>query len=237
MKPISPAEPVTDLRRIPVVECGEPMVNYLEHCPDLVWDKPRFKYTRASYVRKAVADMLNEACRRMPNGVRLAIAEGWRPSYIQRRMHNSVILWLQELHPDWSEQRIKRHANRLAAPLHPKVPPPHSTGGAVDLFLVDEKGESLDMQSPYEMFDRRAFPMDAEGLSDRARRNRAILSDALLAAGLTNYPSEYWHWSYGDQGWAYRNAKPHAIYGPVWPEGFVAVAEDDNDLPLERLEE
>ena len=39
------------------------------------------------------------------------------------------------------------------------------------------------------------------------------LGAALLEGGLTNYPSEYWHWSYGDQGWAYRTGANQALYG------------------------
>jgi len=37
----------------------------------------------------------------------------------------------------------------------------------------------------------------------------------LHAAGLVNYPTEWWHWSYGDRYWAMATGAPAAIYGPV----------------------
>jgi len=38
---------------------------------------------------------------------------------------------------------------------------------------------------------------------------------ALTGAGFTNYPSEWWHWSFGDRYWAVMQRESHAIYGPV----------------------
>ena len=47
------------------------------------------------------------------------------------------------------------------------------------------------------------------------RRHRRILAGALSSAGLTNYAGEWWHWSYGEPGWAVRTGHPLAIYGAV----------------------
>ena len=30
-----------------------------------------------------------------------------------------------------------------------------------------------------------------------------------------NYPTEYWHWSYGDRYWAYHKGEDHAIYSSM----------------------
>jgi D-alanyl-D-alanine dipeptidase len=91
---------------------------------------------------------------------------------------------------------------------------------------------SLDMMSPYEQRDYHGFIWAAPLLSDAVRRNRDIMAQALLDVGITNYPSEYWHWSYGDQGWAYRGGHPHAIYGPITPPNWQPSSQDDNDEPL-----
>nr|WP_249190190.1 M15 family metallopeptidase [Burkholderia sp. AU32357] len=37
----------------------------------------------------------------------------------------------------------------------------------------------------------------------------------LTRVGFTNYPSEWWHWSFGDRYWAVMQNESHAIYGPV----------------------
>jgi D-alanyl-D-alanine dipeptidase len=58
-------------------------------------------------------------------------------------------------------------------------------------------------------------PMDAPGLSPKARTNRAVLAEAMSTAGFVNYPTEWWHWSYGDRYWALISGEEHAVYGPV----------------------
>jgi D-alanyl-D-alanine dipeptidase len=56
--------------------------------------------------------------------------------------------------------------------------------------------------------------LQADNISDRARSHRDILSTALTAAGLVNYPTEWWHWSYGDRYWALKTGATVAHYGP-----------------------
>lgn len=41
----------------------------------------------------------------------------------------------------------------------------------------------------------------ADNSGDEARANREILVTVLTAAGLVNYPAEWWHWSYSDRYW------------------------------------
>ncbi|MCQ8191832.1 M15 family metallopeptidase [Streptomyces rugosispiralis] len=55
----------------------------------------------------------------------------------------------------------------------------------------------------------------APGLSPRAREHRAIMIEALSSAGMVNYATEWWHWSYGDRHWAWSTAAPTATYGPA----------------------
>ncbi|HZO88162.1 MAG TPA: M15 family metallopeptidase [Chthonomonadaceae bacterium] len=231
----SPAEPVSALRYVPIVECSEELVNFLALCPDLLLDRPRFRYRRETLLRRTVAERLCEANRRLPGGYRLAVIEGWRPPHIQRRMYQAIWNRFQSEHPDWSATKLKRVVNRFSAPLDPRVPPPYTTGGAVDVMLADASGRLLDHGSPYEPYDSRSFPFDAPGLSETARRTRALLAAALLSTGLTNYPSEYWHWSYGDQGWAYRSGYDHALYGAIAPPGWQPAPEDLADAPLEWI--
>ena len=229
---ISLAEPVTELRRVKIAECGEPLVNFMEFCPELIFDKPRYDYRREQLIRKSVAEMLCKAAKALPKGYKLAIIEGWRPPYIQKRMHAAGEARWREAHPEWSDTKIRRVTNQFTAPMNNRVPPPHTTGGAVDLMLALPDGTLCDHISPFKYRDSRAYYFDAKGLSDEARRTRQILADAILPTGLTNYPSEFWHWSYGDQGWAYRGGHPNALYGPVVPDGWQPDPRDNTDAPL-----
>jgi D-alanyl-D-alanine dipeptidase len=148
-------------------------------------------------------------------------------------MYMAVWRLFAEKHPDWSETKLKRTVNRFTAPIHGKVPPPHSTGGAVDVVLGNEEKLPLDVTSPYKRDDPHGFLTAAQGLSEEAAKNRTLLCRTMHEAGLTNYPSEYWHYSYGDQGWAYRGGHPHAVYGPTAPKGWLPPEEELTDEPLE----
>jgi D-alanyl-D-alanine dipeptidase len=233
---LSPAEPVSQLRHVRIVECGEALVDFLELCPELVFDRDRFLYRRETLLRTSVAERLCRAARCLPEGYRLAVIEGWRAPHIQRRMYRALWNRFQHEHPDWSETRLKRVVNRFSAPMDRRVPPPHTTGGAVDVMLADASGAVLDHSSPYDPFDMHQCSLDAPGLSETARKTRTILAKALLRGGLTNYPSEYWHWSYGDQGWAYRGGHPNAIYGAIEPTGYMPREDENIDTPLESIE-
>ena len=37
----------------------------------------------------------------------------------------------------------------------------------------------------------------------------------LTWSGFVNYPTEWWHWSYGDRYWALTTGAAAALYGPV----------------------
>ena len=99
----SPTEPVSQLRSVRIVESGEPLVDFLQLCPALIWDSPRFHYRRETVLRRSVAERLCQANAALPEGYRLAIVEGWRPPHIQRRMYLSVWNRFKEMHPDWSD--------------------------------------------------------------------------------------------------------------------------------------
>ncbi len=233
---ISAAEPVSQLRFVKIVENGEELVDFLEFCPDLMLDRARFHYRRETLMRRSLAERLCQANRALPAGYRLAIIEGWRAPHIQRRMYQATRARFQTIHPDWSETQLTRTVNRFSAPLSKQVPPPHTTGGAVDLMLADMEGNALDHTSPFDPYDPHSASFGASGLSDIARKHRDILAEALIPAGITNYPSEFWHWSYGDQGWAYRERHPHALYGAITPQDWQPAPEDDIDTPLEMFD-
>ena len=77
---------------------------------------------------------------------------------------------------------------------------------------------------------------DLPGLSAEARGNRTLLQESLESVGITNYPSEFWHWSFGDPGWAYRGGHSHAIYGETRPDGWGLHPEDAEDGPLPLMD-
>ena len=161
------------------------------------------------------------------------IVEGFRTLEAQRMQHDANRARLKSMFPELSPELLQALLEDFSAPPDVEaVPPPHSTGGAVDVHLLDENGEMVDLVSPYTLdqtLDAAAW--DAP-ISDEARHNRNILKNALESAGITNYPGEFWHWSYGDQGWAHRGGHPHALYGRL--DYTVAEAEAIQGEPANR---
>jgi len=233
---LSIAEPVSELRKVRIRDNGEPLVDFLELCPDLQMDRPRFTYRRETVLRKTVAEKLCAAnAALMSKGFRILVVEGWRAPHIQRRMYAAVWKQFATRYPEKSHAALTRLVNQFTAPMNQRVPPPHSTGAAIDVTLTDLEGNPLDVRSPYVEFDPAGFHFAAPNLTPEARQNRATLAEAMVGAGITNYPSEYWHWSYGDQGWAYRGRYEHAIYKAIEPTDWRAHPDDLGEHPLEFI--
>jgi D-alanyl-D-alanine dipeptidase len=95
---------------------------------------------------------------------------------------------------------------------------PHVAGAAVDLTLVDACGDELDLGTAIdatpEQSDGRCWTA-ADGIGADARAHRGLLAEVLGAQGLVNYPTEWWHWSFGDRYWALVTGARHGLYGPV----------------------
>ena len=156
--------------------------------------------------------MLAQAAESLPAGVDLQIVEGFRPLAQQRFMYEEIKAEYARRHPEWSRATLHRVTNTLSAPPDDPCPPPHTTGGAVDLCLIQMPSrERLDMTSPFD-WDETSALTQLSGLSPEASAHRKLLIETLEKTGLTNYAGEWWHWSYGDSGWALRVQAPGALY-------------------------
>ncbi len=99
----------------------------------------------------------------------------------------------------------------------PRTPPPHSTGAAIDLTLQDESGQEIDMGCPIDETTERAYPDHyKDALLPAAHAFyalRVLLNDVMAAAGFIRHGNEWWHFSMGDQMWAWARGESTAIYG------------------------
>ncbi|MFG2873536.1 M15 family metallopeptidase [Streptomyces sp. NPDC048337] len=200
---------------VPVRECMEPLVSVRHQGGALLIDGRRQDPDGAyAYLREGVLERLLEAQALLPGGLRLLFVEGYRPPSLQRRYFEEYAGRLRAGHPDWSAERVRSAARRYVSP--PEIAP-HSAGAAVDLTLADADGRELDLGTrvnadPEESAG--ACYTAAEDIGARAREHREILGTALTAAGLVNYPTEWWHWSFGDRYWAFATGTGTACYGP-----------------------
>lgn len=198
--------------RIPVEECGEGLVPAAD---DFVLSSLKDGHDPyRSRIREGVLNRLLDAQAGLPAGLRICWVEGHRNPKPQERYFSNYRGRLAELDRNLSDEDAYLLASRYVAP--PKIAP-HVSGAAIDLTLCDEEGSELDMGTPVN-----ATPEDSNGtcyfdaaVSVEARSNRTVMAKALEEVGLVNYPTEWWHWSYGDRYWAMAAGATAAVYGPL----------------------
>ncbi|HET9171990.1 MAG TPA: M15 family metallopeptidase [Actinospica sp.] len=200
--------------RIPVADNGEPLVD-LADAGFLIDIRQEDPLGASRQLRQGAAERLARAEKLLPAGLRLLVVEGYRPLELQRKYFEGYRESLAQLNPDYTPEQLRTAASRFVSP--PELAP-HTAGAAIDLTLGDEAGRELDMgtilDATPEQSEGRCYT-DAPGLPKQAAENRAILVEAMHSAGFVNYPTEWWHFSYGDRYWALMSHRPQAVYGPV----------------------
>ena len=216
-------------QKIPIEECGEPLVpipreHFVLELPH-PYEKLGATYGQRSpyYLRQGVVDALIQAQfvlnKRNP-GWRLKIFDAYRPVGVQQFMvdytFNSLVqqkgLQAKTILPQQKQDIWEEVYQFWAAPsLNPKMPPPHSTGSAVDLTLVNDRGETLDMGGEIDELSPRSIPnyYAASPIfqEQQLHRRRELLNQVMSHGGFYRHPREWWHFSLGDQMWAWLNQK------------------------------
>lgn len=202
-------EALQTLNKIKIVDCGEQMVDVRSYAPLLV-----VREEISVLVRKTVAEKLAKVTEKLQSGpYQLKFHYGYRPLSWQKEKWDAYYQDLVGKYPTATPAILRREANKMLAPYDQPTPPGHSTGGAVDVYFVDQNGEALDViPAPGTLHvaatNNRRIPAAAQQL-------RTYLFDLMTAEGFSNYPREYWHYSYGDSAWAARNGYKECIYGAV----------------------
>jgi D-alanyl-D-alanine dipeptidase len=202
-------EPIRLLNLIKEVENSEPLVDLAITCPSVRILRPAV----IPFLRAKVAGMLEAAAQSLPEGYVMGVIDAWRPFDRQQRIYDFVWQCAKEVFPDRNDVALRRTVCRWVAPTDQKAPPGHCTGAAVDVWLVTPSGEDIDVASPFGRFG--GAPTYAFGLTEEAQRNRTILVEAMLKAGFSNCRDEWWHYSWGDAGWAVRMDEKECCYGRV----------------------
>ncbi|MBE9211844.1 D-alanyl-D-alanine dipeptidase [Plectonema cf. radiosum LEGE 06105] len=210
---------------IEIIECGEafikiPLREFAVESPH-PYEKLGAPYGEHSpyFIRETVVKYLIEAqtyLQQLRPDWRIQIFDAYRPVAVQKFMVNYTFSQVIEekglIESNLSEvekQSIWQEVYKIWAEpsLDEKTPPPHSTGAAVDVTLVDEMGQVVDMGSPIDELSDRSLPdyyaqiQDEQALHYHA--NRLLLKDVMEKAGFTRNPREWWHFSFGDQMWAW----------------------------------
>jgi len=228
---------------VPIAESGEPLIAIpsppLAHIEPHPYAQLGAPYGDQSpfFLRRGVCDRLLAAQTQLTQlkpGWTIQVFDALRPVAVQTFMVQYALVEMAEaqgLDPDQlsdaARQRLEQAVSQFwATPsFDPATPPPHSTGGAIDVTLLNAAGEVVDMGSPIDEISPRSFPnyfaeqaqqtidSDTRQIAANYDQNRKLLAQVMHHAGFAQHPNEWWHFCYGDQFWAWLTQQSQAIYG------------------------
>jgi zinc D-Ala-D-Ala dipeptidase len=221
-------------RQVPIQECGEALVPIPLALFSIETPHPYIKcgadYAGRSpyFLRQGVLDLLVQAQTRLQQihpGWRIQIFDAYRPVEVQQYMVDYTFrqtvadrkLDLEQLTAAETAKIWQDVYQIWAVPSFDlATPPPHSTGAAIDLTLVDERGNQIEMGSPIdEMSDRSQpgyFANSDDPVEQQYAQNRQLLDRIMTDTGFRRHPAEWWHFSIGDQLWAWLNNQSDPQY-------------------------
>lgn len=183
------------------------------------------------YLRQGVVEALNVAQQQLQKrqpGWSFHLFDAYRPIAVQQFMVDYTFrscLTAQGLNnhnlPAEIEKQIYRQVYQFWAPpsSDPTTPPPHSTGGAVDLTLVDASGKLVDMGGAIDEISPRSHPsyyaQSSQSREIAYHQHRELLREVMYLTGFQRHPGEWWHFCLGEQMWAWLSHKDYAYYGGI----------------------
>ncbi len=210
--------------QVPIIENHDPLIDLKGQTIIAYGPSPEIPdnqdYTK---MRLAVYTKLQEAQALLPQGLFFCIYESYRSVSTQKKLFDDRHQKLHALHPKWSQEQCFEETTKLVSPVINKDGstniPPHSTGGAFDIYLIDDAGNIVDMGICVKdwMSDTTGelSATHSDKISAQAQAYRKIMCEVLEKVGFVNYSTEYWHWSFGDRYWAYHKKSSHAIYDAI----------------------
>lgn len=222
-------------QQVQILECGEPLVPIpleifaVESPHPYQFLGAPYQARSPYYLRQGVVNRLIQAqtqLQRQYPGWQLQIFDAYRPVAVQQFMVDytfTQVVQSQGLNADElsaaQHQEIWQQVYQIwAVPsCDPQTPPPHTTGAAVDLTLVDSSGKTVNMGSVIDELGVRSHPnYYADSSNPREQQyhaQRQLLCDVMYSAGFQRHPGEWWHFSFGDQMWAWLTQTTVAMYG------------------------
>ena len=177
---------------------------------DLQYPKLGFEnVVNKAYIRKTAYEMLLKALQILPKEYGFKVLDVWRPFALQKELfvkYSEKIIKDFKLENLSEKDRVKFISQFVANPIEDRnYPPMHTSGGAIDLILIDSNGEELDLGVGFDEFTEKTntdyYEINDE--NEKVKLNRRLLYNCMTQSGFTNLASEIWHYDYGDKNWAF----------------------------------
>jgi predicted amino acid racemase/D-alanyl-D-alanine dipeptidase len=203
------------LKLLQTIEIGEnnsPLISLKDSGFNLIYE-PSVQKNYQYLVREAVYEKIGRISKILDKQDKtLIIRSVWRSFEHQRLLWEEKVEFMQREYPKLEMEEIKENVSYFIAPPTKSL---HSTGGAVDALIYDLKndcvmdfgtneGLNIDLNDkcyPYHPF-----------ISSHAKRNRELLINLFEKEDFVVDLKEYWHFDYGNAGWAIAKGENHAFY-------------------------
>ncbi len=145
----------------------------------------------------------------------LVIRSAWRSFKHQRLLWEQNLSAIQEKFPNKSINELNEIVSYFIAPYNKST---HATGGAIDALILDNKtNQILDFGTNKGLkieLNKKCYPHHPE-ISKEAKDHRTLLISLFEQEDFVCDLKEYWHFDYGNIGWAIEKQKDHAFYGII----------------------
>ncbi len=166
------------------------------------------------YVRSELLKRIEKAAESLGEQYKLVVRAGHRPLDVQRRLLKDCMQDYKEDHPEVSDEEALEHARTFVSDPDTSQPP-HCCGTAIDVELFDVHSNKLvDFGSAMNVDDDISY-LHYDEITPEQKANRMLLLHTMLEQGLASVAFEWWHFSYGDQTWAWFYGEPDSLYGLI----------------------
>lgn len=202
---------LNEIKKVEIRENNEPLESVTGSEKLVLLTEHKFLDPR---LRKSVIPLLHKAANSLPDGYKLVLVTAYRPIWMQKKMWRQRLLQMAKAQPlkmIFNYPLWRKEASRYTSPPGGSS---HQYGAAVDVTIIDPKGNRLDMGSSLTDFGQICNTWTDQVTSEQ-KANRKLLYDTMINSGFINYPLEWWHYSYGDRMWAAYSKQGSCIYGPL----------------------
>ncbi len=199
----------------PIKEDNSPMVSLLDSDLNLIFE-PSVMKGYEYLVRRPILEKIDRISHSLDelNKV-LVIRSAWRSFKHQEVLRRRKASSLQKEHPEKTPEQIDQLVSYFIAPTEKST---HATGGAIDALIYDNKTKQvLDFGSNkgYSIdLNERCYPYYPD-ISIEAKANRKLLINLFEEEDFVCDLKEFWHFDFGNVGWAIEKGIPHANYGII----------------------
>ena len=191
-------------------DCREELIDISTsfNCAQAYFDAGWQHSMKQTYLRSGIAQRLHNVNASLPEGLSIFVFDGWRPLALQSELFEAAY-GDANLPPGFLAEPSKEIS----------LPPPHVSGGSVDLTL-SYRDTPLALGTSFDNFDEDAAIMAFEETDSIVRRLRRLLYSSMRRQEFIVYSGEWWHFEYGTPRWAAISGLPGCYQIAEFPDGY-----------------